>query len=95
MVNIKSRLRSDATTRTSILLWQQHDTRGGNARLCPSPGSLLDQTLLTSIFHVLHHHHHRHLLLLQFRRRQGSMSLEALQKKTPSIPKKVQSVSKL
>lgn len=42
--------------------------------LSPSPMSSLDQTLLTSIFHVLRHH--RHLLLLQFRRQQGSMSLE-------------------
>lgn len=42
--------------------------------LSPSPRSSLDQTLLTSIFHVLRHH--RHLLLLQFRRQQGSMSLE-------------------
>lgn len=46
----------------------------GSGWLSPSPGSPLDQTLLTSIFHVLRHH--RHLLLLQFRRRQGSMSLE-------------------
>lgn len=42
--------------------------------LSPSPRSSLDQTLLTSIFHVLRHH--RHLLLLQFRRQQGPMSLE-------------------
>lgn len=59
-MNIKCRLFSDAATRPSVLLRQQYDIRKGNARLWVAWAiTWAFQTLLTSIFYVLHHHHHR------------------------------------